>query len=185
MRPDPDLFAVLVRCIVSQQISTAAAATISGRLLAVLGPAGLTHAGVLALDDEALRACGLSAAKRRAVRDLASHPHTTPAALAALVDLDDAAVARHLLPVRGVGPWTVDMVLMFGLGRPDVLPVGDLGLRLAVRDEFGLAELPGPQELETLAASWRPYRTVATWYMWRSRGAVPQSDDTSPAVRGE
>jgi 3-methyladenine DNA glycosylase/8-oxoguanine DNA glycosylase len=84
-------------------------------------------------------------------------------------------VREALLPITGIGPWSVDMVLIFGLGRLDVLPVGDLGLRMGVKDQFGLAELPGPRELEALAEAWRPYRTVATWYFWRSRGGVPQS----------
>jgi DNA-3-methyladenine glycosylase II len=87
----------------------------------------------------------------------------------------DADVAASLRSIPGVGPWSVDMVMIFGLGRLDVLPVGDLGFRFGVRDWLGLKEAPAPREMEALAEAWRPYRTIATWYFWRSRGFVPQS----------
>jgi DNA-3-methyladenine glycosylase II len=176
IRPDPDLFAVLVRTVISQQISTKAARSIGQRLLAALGRRGLTPAAVLALADEALRAAGLSAAKRRSIRALAAAAADGTLDLAALPRMDDAAVRAALLPIHGIGPWSVDMILIFGLGRLDVLPVGDLGLRMGVKELYGLAAPPGPRELEELAEAWRPYRTIATWYFWRSRGFVPQSD---------
>jgi DNA-3-methyladenine glycosylase II len=177
LRPNADLFAVLVNTVISQQISTKAAKSISSRFMGVVGKRGLTPAAVLALTDEELRAAGLSRPKQRAIRGVAGRAADGTLDLAALPTMDDAAVRAALLPIPGIGPWSVDMILIFGLGRLDVLPVGDLGLRMGVKEQFGLPELPGPQELEALAEAWRPYRTVATWYFWRSRGFVPQSDD--------
>src|SRR5262245_42300802 len=176
LRPNPDLFTVLVHTVISQQISVKAAASIAGRLYAALGRKGLTPKAVLALADEQLRAAGLSGAKRRAIRDLAARAADGTLDLPGLTKCDDEAVAAALLPLWGIGRWSVDMVLIFGLGRTDVLPVGDLGLRMGVKKQFGLAELPTPGELEELARPWQPYRTVATWYFWRSLGSVPQSD---------
>jgi DNA-3-methyladenine glycosylase II len=177
LRPNPDLFAVLVRTVISQQISTKAALSIGARLTAALEPNGLTPATVLALSDADLRAAGLSAPKQRAIRAVATSAADGTLDLSALAAMEDAAVREALLPISGIGPLSVDMVLIFGLGRLDVLPVGDLGLRMGVKEQFGLAELPGPRELEALAEAWRPYRTVATWYFWRSRSGVPQSSD--------
>ncbi len=175
-RPRPDLFAVLVQTVISQQISTKAADSIARRLLEAVGPAGLTPAAVLALTEDELRAAGLSGGKQRAIRAVAARVADGALDLGALAGLDDAAVRAALLPIPGIGPWSVDMVLIFGLGHTDVLPVGDFGLRAGVKEAFGLAGLPGPRELEGLAEAWRPYRTIATWYLWRSRGFVPQSD---------
>jgi DNA-3-methyladenine glycosylase II len=176
LRPNPDLFTVLVHTVISQQISVKAAASIAGRLYAALGKKGLTPKAVLALPDEQLQAAGLSGAKRRSIRALAASIHDGTLDLPGLMKHDDEAVAAALLPLWGIGRWSVDMVLIFGLGRPDVLPVGDFGLRAGVKKQFGLSELPTPGELEELARPWQPYRTIATWYFWRSLGAVPQSD---------
>lgn len=175
LRADPNAFSVLVRAVIWQQISTRAAETIGAKFLSLCPGGEPTPDVVHALGDDHLRACGMSGAKRRYVRaitDAFRGGAIDPAALAAA---DDAAVSRALLPITGVGPWTVQMYLIFGLGRPDVLPTGDLGLRMGAADEFGLAEPPTPKQLEALAEPWRPYRTVATWYLWRSRGGVPQS----------
>ena len=171
---DPDLFGVLVRSVVSQLISTAAAKTITGRLLAALkGP--ITPGRVAKRTHEELRACGLSNAKVKSILNLAEHFRTNKHFLRDVTAADNDAARKLLLPLPGIGPWTVDMALMFGLGRMDVLPVGDLGLRAGVRDLFGLPDLPDAKSLLAITAPWQPYRTVATWYIWRSRGWVPQS----------
>jgi DNA-3-methyladenine glycosylase II len=172
---DPDYFGSLVRSIIAQQISTKAAKSVTARLEATLAPEGLTPARLHALDEATLQGCGLSGGKRRFLRALAEQVVTGALPLAEIAGLTDAEIAARLRPVPGIGPWTVDMFLMFSVGRPDVLPVGDLGLRLGVQDQFGLEQLPTPAELIALAESWRPYRSIATWYFWRSRGFVPQS----------
>lgn len=174
LQPDPDLFASLVRAVVGQLISTAAARTINGRLTTALkGKA--TPRRLLALPDEQIRACGLSGAKTKALRGLAE-AFTSRAFVKRLTTADDATARAMLLPLHGIGPWTVDMVAMFAVPwRPDILPVGDLGVRAGAKDLFGLPDLPTAKQLTELAEPWRPYRTVACWYLWRSRGFVPRS----------
>jgi DNA-3-methyladenine glycosylase II len=176
LQPTPDGFRALVRSIVAQQISTKAAQSIGGRLEGLLAPKPLTPRGILGLTEEALRGAGLSASKVRSVRDLAEKVHTKAVPLAKLHALDDDEVIAALIPVRGIGRWTAEMFLIFSLGRPDVLPVDDLGLRAAVRDLYRLPDLPDKNQLASIAEPWRPYRSIATWYLWRSRGFVPQSD---------
>jgi DNA-3-methyladenine glycosylase II len=175
LRHEPDGFAALVRSIISQQISTRAAASIHARLLQALGRRGLRPGALLALSDEELRGAGLSASKARSLRDLAEKVHSRAVPLRRLPEMADEEVIERLLPVRGIGRWTAQMFLIFSLGRPDVLPVDDLGLRAGVRQVYGLPALPERAALTELAEPWRPYRSVATWYFWRSRGFVPQS----------
>lgn len=167
---EPDLWWSLVDAIVSQQLSIKAAATILGRV-AALAPDGRrpTPAEVLAAEDGALRACGLSRAKVVYAKDLAARwldgslePERLPA-------MSDEEVIAHLVQVKGIGRWTAEMVLMFTLRRPDVLPVDDLGIRVAVQDAYGLDERPGRAELEALGERWRPWRSIASFYLWRSR----------------
>jgi DNA-3-methyladenine glycosylase II len=172
---NPDHFAVLAHSIVSQQISTKAARSIAARLLQTLAPATLRPAAILTAGEDALRGAGLSSNKTRSLRDLAEKVHSGMVPLGELHALSDEEVIEKLLPVRGIGRWTAEMFLIFSLGRPDVLPVGDLGLRAGVQRQWGLAEVPDKRMLEELAEAWRPWRSVATWYMWRSSGAVPQS----------
>lgn len=174
LTPNADLFHILIQTVISQQISTKAAMSIGRRLDEVLG-GSRTAAAVMARSDEELRAAGLSAAKLRSIRAIATRVAEGSLDLAKLAKMADAEVATILRSIPGLGPWSVDMVLIFGLGRLDVLPVGDLGFRFGVRDWLGLKEAPPPRELEALAEAWRPYRTIATWYFWRSRGFVPQS----------
>jgi DNA-3-methyladenine glycosylase II len=176
LQPGGDPFSLLARAIVAQQISSKAAAAISGRLLKAVGPRKLTAAKILAAPDELLRGVGLSANKLRALRDLAEKAQSKAVPLAKLHELEDEEVVEKLVPVYGIGRWTAQMFLIFGLGRPDVLPVDDYGLRAAVQRHYTLAELPKREALTELAEPWRPYRSVATWYMWRSLGGVPQSD---------
>ncbi len=176
LQPDPDGFGVLVRAIVSQQISGKAARSISARLAELLGPKGIRPKTVLAATEETLRSAGLSTAKARGVRDLAEKVQSGAVPLKALPSLTDEEVIAHLLPVRGIGRWTAEMFLIFSLGRFDVLPLADYGLREGVRRQYEMDEMPGKERLVELAEPWRPYRSVATWFLWRSFGPVPQSD---------
>lgn len=166
---EPDLWWSLIDAISSQQLSVKAASSIVGRL-AVLGPGGgrPTPRELLALDEAALRAAGLSGAKVRYVRDLAERWSDGRLEAGRLPDLPDEAVVEHLTAVKGIGRWTAEMTLIFTLRRPDVLPVDDLGLRVAVQRAYGLAERPGRAELARIGEPWRPYRSVATLYLWRS-----------------
>jgi DNA-3-methyladenine glycosylase II len=175
LQPDgSDRFGLLVRAIISQQISGKAAKAIHGRVRKTLG-GRVTPRGLLNASDEALRAAGLSTGKLLSLRDLAGKVHSREVPLNRLHTWPDEEVIDHLVPVRGIGRWTAQMFLIFALGRLDVLPVDDLGLRAGAQRGYGLVELPRRQELEQLAEVWRPYRTIATWYFWRSLGAVPQS----------
>ena len=176
LRYEPDGFAALVRSIISQQISTRAATAIQARLVQAVDQAGLTPAALLDLTDQALKQAGLSQAKVRSLRDLADKVQTGVVPLEQLSALEDEEVIATLLPVRGIGRWTAQMFLIFSLGRLDVLPVDDLGFRAGVQEQYGLTELPTRASLTALAKPWQPFRSIATWYFWRSRGFVPQSE---------
>jgi DNA-3-methyladenine glycosylase II len=166
--PRKDPIQSLARAIVSQQLSGKAADTIWGRFIALYPKAKFpTPAQILATADAKLRGAGLSGAKGAAIKDLARHVIDKKLVPALLPKLDDAGVSAMLLPVRGIGPWSVDMFLMFFLARPDVLPVGDLGIRKGMQKHFGLRKLPEAKRMLALATPWRPYRTIASWYMWR------------------
>lgn len=161
-------FQALLRSIVYQQLSGKAAGTIHGRVLTRTGDPPRPET-VLSLSDDELRACGLSRAKTAAVKDLAAHTETgTVPAAALLRTLENADIIDRLTQVRGIGPWTVQMYLMFGLGRPDILPTTDLGIQKGVQSLDGLGALPKPAEVEARGEAWRPYRTIASWYLWRS-----------------
>ena len=166
--PTTNAVASLARAIVGQQLSGAAARTIWNRVLA-LYPRGAfpKPSAVLATDDAALRKAGLSAAKTAALKDLARHVVEGKLVAAKLPAASDTEVADMLLPVRGIGPWSVDMFLIFALARPDVLPVGDLGIRKGMQRHFRLRKLPEAARMHKLAAPWQPYRSIASWYMWR------------------
>lgn len=175
LQTEPDRFALLVRSIVSQQISGKAAKSISTRLIEATGKAGLTPKGILKLSEEKMQAAGLSTAKRRSIRDLAEKVAGGEVLLADIHEREDEEIIAHLVPVRGIGRWTAEMFLIFSLGRMDVLPIGDLGLRVGVQRHYGLTEPPKKDELTEIAAPWQPYRSIATWYFWRTFGPVPQS----------
>jgi DNA-3-methyladenine glycosylase II len=166
-RPD-DAYGSLVRSIVGQQLSTVAARTIYGRLTALFDNRPPTPAELLAADEETLRACGLSRPKISYLRDLAQHVLEDGLDLSGLRELPDDEVASRLVAVKGIGQWSADMFLMFHLRRPDVLPVGDLGIRRAVERAYGLPGLPDEDDLQTLAAPWRPQRTLACLYLWKT-----------------
>lgn len=164
-----DVFASTVRAIIAQLISTAAAKTISGRV-AVLVKNKITPANMLALTDDQWKLCGVSGGKRRAIRAVAELFAGTRGMNRKLLEATDEQVRDILLPLPGIGPWTLDMLMMFSLGRPDVLPVGDMGIRAGVKELFKLKTLPDSTKLTKLAQVWQPYRTVACWYVWRTRG---------------
>jgi DNA-3-methyladenine glycosylase II len=170
-----DPFTILVRSIVSQLISTAAARTIYARLHTAVGEAGMTAAAIIALGHDDIRKQGLSSAKSQGVLDLACRSLDGRLPLDRLAEMDNADIFTHLVAVRGIGVWTAEMFLIFGLGRPDILPVGDLGLRAGIQTQYALEALPNAAEVRRIAEPWAPYRSVATWYIWRSRGLVPQS----------
>jgi DNA-3-methyladenine glycosylase II len=170
-----DRFALLTRSIISQQISTKAAISIRARLEQALGPKGITPATIRKASDETLRAAGLSANKARSLRDLAEKVHGGSVTLEVIHKGSDEEVIAQLVPVRGIGRWTAQMFLIFSLGRLDVLPVDDLGLRVGVQRQYELAEPPDRKLLAAMGEPWGPYRSVATWYFWRSLGFVPQS----------
>jgi DNA-3-methyladenine glycosylase II len=172
--PAHDHYGALVRAIVGQQLSVSAARSIYGRLTDRYGGRTPTPAQLLADEPEPLRAAaGLSRAKVVFLRDLAERLESDALRLDDLEDVPDTDVAERLLEVKGVGQWTVDMYLLFHLGRPDVLPVGDLGIRRAAMLSYGLRKLPQPDRLVKLARPWRPWRSVASWYLWASLRAVP------------
>jgi DNA-3-methyladenine glycosylase II len=166
-RPD-DAYGVLVRSITGQQLSTRAAATIYGRLTGLYGGRTPTPEQIIATDPAKLREIGLSNAKAAYLRDLAEHIVDGELPVDRLDELSDEDVYDTLIAVKGLGRWTIDMFLMFHLGRPDVLPVGDLGIRRAIQVEYGLEELPKPARIEEIAETWRPHRTLACLYLWES-----------------
>jgi DNA-3-methyladenine glycosylase II len=174
--PHPDPFRILACSIISQQISTKAAESIRGRVIGLCGRGGLRPKRLMDLKDEDLRAAGLSRGKLLSMRSLSQFFLDNTSVVRRLKSMSDEEVIEALIPIRGVGVWTAQMFLIFCLGRTDVLPTADLGFRAGVRDIYGLDDLPKAQVLEELAEPWRPWRTVATWYFWRSRGFVPQSE---------
>lgn len=169
LKPNPDVFGTLARSIIGQQISTKAAESITKRVSALCGEAGLQPQPLADATDEQIRGAGISQGKLLSLRSLCTFFLERPTLPRELKKMSDEEVIATLLPIRGVGPWTAQMFLMFSLGRMDVLPVADLGFRAGVQDLYGLAELPSAADLHTRAEPWRPFRSIATWYMWRSR----------------
>jgi DNA-3-methyladenine glycosylase II len=174
--PEPrnDLYGALLRAIVGQQLSVKAASAIYGRLLERYGGRAPTPAEVLGEDPDALRtAVGLSRAKTAYLRSLAERVSSGALELDRLAQLDDDAVIAELTAVKGLGTWTSHMFLMFTLGRPDVLAVGDLGIRRAAERLYGFAALPSEADLLALGEEWRPHRTLACRYLWASLSNAP------------
>jgi DNA-3-methyladenine glycosylase II len=172
LRPVPthSLFTALLRSIVYQQLSGKAASTILGRVTGLFAPRRFpTPRDLLQVSPERLRQAGLSAAKTAALRDLAAKTlDGTVPSLARVRRMDDEEIITHLTSVRGIGRWTVEMLLMFRLGRPDVLPISDLGVRKGFGLMFRRGKLPEPAVMMRRAERWRPYRSVASWYLWRA-----------------
>jgi methylated-DNA-[protein]-cysteine S-methyltransferase len=171
LRKTPSILVALAEAIVYQQLTAKAAATIFGRVCALFprASAGLTAERILRVSDDRLRGAGLSRPKLLALRDLARRvdARTVPT-LAEVRRMEDEAIIERLTAVRGIGRWTVEMLLIFRLGRPDVLPADDYGIRKGFAIAFKRRELPARKDLERRGARWRPYRTVASWYLWRA-----------------
>jgi DNA-3-methyladenine glycosylase II len=163
-----DHFAMLVRAIVFQQLSTKAATTIHNRLLDRV-PAGVPLAqGLATLTDEQLRAAGISRQKAGYLRDLCAKVLAGAVPLDVIETMTDEEVIAALTKVKGIGRWTAEMFLIFRLQRPDVLPLGDLGIVTAIQKAYGLRKKPTPDRMRKLGEAWRPYRSIASWYLWRS-----------------
>ena len=169
-RPDP--YIALSRAIVGQQVSTKAAASIWAKFEDALGgdpnPKAVAEAEI-----EVIRGAGLSGAKASYVKDLAEHVERGNLDLGRVGELADEDVIAALTEIKGIGRWTAEMFLIFHLGRPDVISAGDLGIRRAIQIAYGLEELPGPGDMERISDSWRPQRTLACLYLWRSLDDAP------------
>jgi DNA-3-methyladenine glycosylase II len=171
-----DHFSALVRAITFQQLSTKAASTIYNRMVALM-PGGVpTPEGFAALSDDQLRGAGMSRQKTGYLRDLCEKVSSRKLDLDSLDELSDEEVIASLVTIKGIGRWSAEMFLIFRLLRPDVLPVGDLGIITAVQKVYGLRKRPNPDRLRKIGDAWRPYRSVASWYLWRSL-------DNEPVVR--
>jgi DNA-3-methyladenine glycosylase II len=168
LTPETDFFKGLVRSIIAQQISTGAARSIFARLLKILEPPGLEPTGLLNLSDEQFRACGVSPQKIRYLRDLASHVHSEKVRLAEFPKLPNEIIISELVQVKGVGVWTAQMFLIFCLGRLDVFPGDDLGVRTAIKKLYRKRQVPKAGQLRKFEKLWHPYSTIASWYCWRS-----------------
>jgi DNA-3-methyladenine glycosylase II len=166
---ETDIYCGLVEAIVSQQLSTRAAATIYGRLRALMPDGGPPRPdALLPLPEETLRAVGLSRQKTGYVRDLSRKVLDGEVNTDRLAGMGDEEIVAELTKIKGVGRWTVEMILIFRLARPDVFPAGDLGIVRAIRKAYGLRRAPDRKRMQQLAERWRPYRSVASWYLWAS-----------------
>jgi DNA-3-methyladenine glycosylase II len=170
-RPDP--YEAIARAIVGQQLSTKAARSIWEKLLGIFGGRTPTPEELLRRRPQTLRKAGLSNAKVEFLRDLATRVKDGRLDLRSLAKLSDEDIVAELIEVKGVGRWTAEMFLIFHLGRPDVVSAGDLGIRRAVQISYEMEELPGPEEMERISDEWRPHRTLACLYLWRSLDNTP------------
>jgi DNA-3-methyladenine glycosylase II len=168
-----DAYGTLLRAIVGQQLSSKAAATIYKRVLELFGGHAPTPRQLLKADPDEMRAAGLSRAKVAYLRDLAQHVEEGTLELDRLPELPDEEVAQQLTAIKGLGQWTADMFLIFHLGRPDILPVGDQGIRRAMQVEYGLRKLPDAKRMRQIAKPWQPHRTLACLYLWSSLDNAP------------
>lgn len=184
MKLERDRFAMLVRSILSQQISTKAALSVRLKLEGMTSGEGLTPMALARLSDPELRSAGLSGQKTSYLRDLTSRVLDQRLNLDRLHRLSDEEIIAQLIEVRGIGVWTAQMFLMFSLGRLDVLPLDDLGIRSGLRKLHALEEQPGKKKCLELAAPWRPYATIASWYLWRfgELKNTPEQDAGHPPV---
>jgi DNA-3-methyladenine glycosylase II len=184
LRPQRDRFGMLVRSIISQQISIAAAVSIRRRLEQLAAPQGVTALRLGSFTLQELRSAGVSPQKANYLLDLARRVNEGSLELRRIGRLSDEEIIEQLTAVKGIGRWTAQMFLIFSLGRPDVFPHDDLGVRTVLRDRYALADLPDKETSLAIASRWRPYATVASWYCWRSldlkRNGAAKS---KPAVR--
>jgi DNA-3-methyladenine glycosylase II len=174
MEPRGDPYRELLRAIVHQQLAGAAARAIERRFIAPYRGRYPKASDLLAAKQTDLRAAGLSRQKIAALRAVAEAFHSRRLENRRLRRMDDDAVIEAVTQVRGIGTWTAHMLLMFTLGRPDVLPVGDFGVRKGAMLLYELGDLPKPKQLEAIAEPWRPYRSVASWYLWRAADTLTQ-----------
>ena len=172
-RPKDDAYGVLLRSVIGQQLSTKAAATIFERMLGLQGGKMPTPQQILDTDGQELRDIGFSWRKVEYVKDLAQHVLSGELEIDRLDELSDDEVIAEITAVRGFGVWSAHMFLIFHLERPDVLPTGDLGIRNAIQNEYGLKEPPKPAEMEEIGEAWRPHRTLASLYLWESLANNP------------
>jgi DNA-3-methyladenine glycosylase II len=168
LKPQRDRFGMLVRSIISQQISTSAARSIRAKLEALIAPEKVSPEVLSRLTFEQLRSAGLSSQKATYLHDLAAKAADGTVQLKTVGRKSDEEIIAELIQVKGIGRWTAQMFLIFSLGRPDVFPPDDLGIKVALRNLYGLAALPTKAEAHALAARWTPHSTFATWYLWRS-----------------
>ena len=173
----PDAYEALARAIVGQQLSTKAAASIWAKLQGQFGDRTPSAAELVAAEHDELRKAGLSNSKVRYLKELAGRVESDELDLRRLPDLADEDVIAELIEVKGIGRWTAEMFLIFHLGRPDVMSAGDLGIRRAIQIGYELEDLPGPTDLERIAEPWRPHRTLACLYLWRSLDNEPVVDE--------
>jgi len=173
----PNAYEALARAIVGQQLSTKAAASIWGKLQAQFGDRTPAPEELVAADYDDLRSAGLSNAKVTYVQELARRVDSGELELDRFPELADEDVIAELIEVKGIGRWTAEMFLIFHLGRPDVMSAGDLGIRRAIQIAYGLEDLPGPTDLDRIAEPWRPHRTLACLYLWRSLDNEPVVDE--------
>lgn len=166
-----DVFEALVETIVYQQLAGKAAAAIFGRVRALAAGMPMDAPTLLALPDATLRAAGISGPKMRSLRDLAARVADGRLDITGLDSLDEDTLGERLLTVKGIGPWSVQMFLIFRLGRPDVWPTGDLGIRKGAQRVWEMGELPRPRDLDPMGEPLRPYRSIASWYLWRAAAA--------------
>lgn len=173
LKPQRDRFKLIVRAIISQQISTAAARTIRQRLEDLLKPDRIRPETIALLTAEQLRQVGISRQKAGYLFDLAQKCLDGTVQLARLGRMDDEAIVEQLIQVKGIGRWSAQMFLIFGLCRPDVFPHDDLGVRTAIKHLYRFQELPTKNECLEIGASWRPYSSVGSWYCWRYVERLP------------
>ena len=181
-RQHTDHLTALVRAIVGQQLSGKAAATIFERFRALFPGSVISAPGISALDDATLRGAGLSGQKVSYLRDLSARIADGRLKLDELDSLVDEEVIERLVAVKGFGRWTAEMFLMFRLHRPDVLPVADLGIMKAMQTIYRLRARPKPAKMLKIGEAWRPYRSVASWYLWQSLATV-KSSATRPSTK--
>lgn len=174
LTPNPaDPFTLMVRSVISQQISTKAAQSIFGRLAGAVGnPVSMPKLAKMAEAD--FKLCGVSGPKQRTLRAIVEHVKANPDLLPGIEEREDELIHEQLTQIKGIGPWSVDMLLIFGFARLNVLPVGDYGVRAAAKNLFRLRELPNAKKLTALAKPWEPYRSIASWYLWRSLDLKPK-----------
>jgi len=176
IKPHPDHYGELVSSIVGQQLSTKAGGTIWRRVLDLFGGKMPTPQQLINMDADKIRACGVSYPKIGYMKDLAAHILDKRLDLEHISTMPNEQLTEQLTAVKGIGEWSAHMFMMFGLGRLDILPVGDLGIRKSIQNMYSLKELPSPEQIITIANknSWHPYESVASWYLWQSLDNNPQ-----------